>query len=162
MVTELGGWIGLSAQWRTPPAQSHKSLSLFLHAAQCPPSLPPCLLAKCSLTHHSFLQIEAKSAFSVKLGGNWRRTNGPRCYLGRIGQPLAGLGSSLHRVPQLCFFLHPQLYFAPQSTKHHFASQNGLFGIQLLQGVLITGALTGVANCLRWTHLNGIFWTRIW
>ena len=112
--------------------------SLFSCMLPIPPaSLPAHLLAKCSLTHDSFVQIEAKSAFSVKLGGNCRRTNGPRCYLGRIGQSLAAwappstecLNFAFSCIPS--FTLHPNL---PSITLPH---RTAFFGFQLLQGVFI-------------------------
>ena len=56
---------------------------------------------------------------------------------------LDGLGNAwqgLHPPESASTLLFPasQLYFAPQSTQHHFASsQNSLFWIPLLQGILI-------------------------
>ena len=120
--------VRLLSERGTLPAQSHKSLSLF--PACSPPLLLLVQVAKCSLTHPSFLQIGGKSAFSVKLGGNCRRTNGLRCYLGRIGQRLARAPPSKEWLD----FAFSRLYFAPQSAQHHFASENNLFWIPIFAG----------------------------
>ena len=129
--------VRLLSERGTLPAQSHKSLSLF--PACSPPLLLLVQVAKCSLTHPSFLQIGGKSAFSVKLGGNCRRKNGLRCYLGRIGQRLARAPPSPKSGSILLFpnfTLHPNL---PSIT---LPLRTTFFGSQFLWPVLVINRCT--------------------
>ena len=92
---------------------SHPQLKAINHSlflAFCPPPAGQMQ----SRGRFSLVQIEAKSAFNVKLGGKRRRTNGTRCYRGRIGRFWQGFlpfrSASTNSV-----FPDSNLYFAPPS-----------------------------------------------
>ena len=127
--------VRLLSERGTLPAQSHKSLSLF--PACSPPLLLLVQVAKCSLTHPSFLQIGGKSAFSVKLGGNCRRTNGPRCYLGRIGQSLAAWAPPSTECLNFAFSCIPSFTLHPNLPSITLPLRTTFFGSQFLWPVLV-------------------------
>ena len=114
----------LDGPWLQPYLVSHPQLKAINHSlflAFCPPAGQ-----MQSRGRFSLVQIEAKSAFNVKLGGKRRRTNGTRCYRGRIGRFWQGFlpfrSASTNSVfswfqPLLC------------STQHHFASEETFLGI---------------------------------
>ena len=89
---------------------SHPQLKAINHSlflAFCPPAGQ-----MQSRGRFSLVQIEAKSAFNVKLGGKRRRTNGRRCYLGRIGRfwqgflPFRSASTAFFLIPTFTL-LHP-------------------------------------------------------
>ena len=122
----------LDGPWLQPYLVSHPQLKAINHSlflAFCPPAGQ-----MQSRGRFSLVQIEAKSAFNVKLGGKRRRTNGTRCYRGRIGRFWQGF-LPFRQEYLNSVFPDSNLYFAPPSIilpqKKHF------LGSQLLRGILI-------------------------
>ena len=112
---------------------SHPQLKAINHSlflAFCPPPAGQMQ----SRGRFSLVQIEAKSAFNVKLGGKRRRTNGTRCYRGRIGRFwqrfLPFRQEYLNSV-----FPDSNLYFAPPSII--LPQKKPFLGSKLLRGILI-------------------------
>ena len=111
---------------------SHPQLKAINHSlflAFCPPPAGQMQ----SRGRFSLVQIEAKSAFNVKLGGKRRRTNGTRCYRGRIGRFWQGFLP--FRSASTAFFPDSNLYFAPPSII--LPPKKPFLGSQLLRSILI-------------------------
>ena len=111
---------------------SHPQLKAINHSlflAFCPPAGQ-----MQSRGRFSLVQIEAKSAFNVKLGGKRRRTNGRRCYRGRVGRLWQG-GFLPFRSASTAYFPDSNLYFAPPSII--LPQKKPFLGSQLLRGILI-------------------------